>query len=674
MRLIAIAHISNGKDTLGLRLLDIDAGNTKDVPLSNIKDILKSGNIQIENLTIQNEEVTGYNGSIERLPKLVNNQLVGKSPLIIINQLGEVGYEVCDFKGAISKVKTAAVMAYAKANGIANGKIVNKEEKEFISAIEGTYKTKTIEKPKKVELYTGELVYGGKTLLPILITYPTDRVDLGDRKTVINCYNGQPIISSIWKKSKINTEIDINNIKKELMYECNGFTLLLCAQKNFKVTSRNQEEIIKLLKDKGTRDSVDASITGLNNRYAGYNKSRDAETGLLIPKSDMVYESVIVDKNIDGILNSNDAISAEEIEKYIKKLKVMGVRIFIRYNIQSKTIALVRECSTNGISYKTYKVSAYGSTLIGSTNLEDIHQYNKEYDNVTINGNQMQITGFDGVYNYDMEKIQQEYHRTIMQSNRNIKAALLKSSYHEGINEIGELKRFRSDSPRLIIPSSVKIIKPKSIIISTENKELIFGSNIEECDENCFDINRTSGVVYKGLEYIEINCNEAATKGILKTLNMHRESISKDNLKIRFNRAVTSIEYAEILNVTSVKVIEIKNNIDDDFIMQVLKRLVEDRLNNLLVLKKKIPIKNTQSGGNAAYYRTSNNDFETFTSRFEKLISDWAGILEQAASNELQEKINKFISDTQEQIKFREKELKSNIEQKYELIKSEVKR
>ena len=45
MRLIAIANISNGKITIGLRLLDIDTKQTKDVQLSNILNVLKHGSI-----------------------------------------------------------------------------------------------------------------------------------------------------------------------------------------------------------------------------------------------------------------------------------------------------------------------------------------------------------------------------------------------------------------------------------------------------------------------------------------------------------------------------------------------------------------------------------------------------------------------------------------------------
>ena len=181
MRLIAIANISNGKNTLGFRLLDIDIKQIKDVPLENIKDVLKHNQIQIDNLTIKDGEVIGYNGSIERLPKLINGQLVGKSPLIVIDQLGNTGYTVSDFKGHILNIKTKDVVDYAKVQGISNGKVVNKDGTEFISAIDGQYNSTSTTEAKsenkkvdttitKKENYTGELITEMRALSPVLIS------------------------------------------------------------------------------------------------------------------------------------------------------------------------------------------------------------------------------------------------------------------------------------------------------------------------------------------------------------------------------------------------------------------------------------------------------------------------------------------------------------------------
>ena len=139
MRLIAVANISNGKNAIGFRLLDTDTKQIKDVPLSNVENVLKSGDVKIDNLTIKEGKISGSNGSIDRLPKIVNNQLIGKSPIIVLEQLGDQGYAVSDFKGSILKINTEDILKYAKINGISNGKIVEKEGTEFISSINGKY-------------------------------------------------------------------------------------------------------------------------------------------------------------------------------------------------------------------------------------------------------------------------------------------------------------------------------------------------------------------------------------------------------------------------------------------------------------------------------------------------------------------------------------------------------
>ena len=139
IKLIAIANICTIEGTVGFRLLDIDTKQTKNVPLESIKIAMLSGKATIENLKIENTTIIGSNGSIDRLPKVINGQLIGKSPLIILNQLDDIGYTVSDFKGTISKVNTEDTINYAKTNGISNGKLVNKGNKRFMSSITGEY-------------------------------------------------------------------------------------------------------------------------------------------------------------------------------------------------------------------------------------------------------------------------------------------------------------------------------------------------------------------------------------------------------------------------------------------------------------------------------------------------------------------------------------------------------
>ncbi len=139
MSILAIANLSDNFETIGFRLLDTLSKQVKDVPIKSIRKALLQGKVKIDNLKIEDGTVVGYNGDISRLPKIVNGILNESSPLIIINKIADIGFTVADFKGDIKKWKSEDVIRYATYNGISNGKVVYKDGKRYISAIEGEY-------------------------------------------------------------------------------------------------------------------------------------------------------------------------------------------------------------------------------------------------------------------------------------------------------------------------------------------------------------------------------------------------------------------------------------------------------------------------------------------------------------------------------------------------------
>lgn len=145
MNIFLIATLRRGKDILGYRLLDVDAGTFKDIPAINVYTVLKERKIKINGLKLRRTDniLMGNNGELSRYAKITEEGLDGKSPLVILEQLihGEetIGYKVSDFKGKIAISKVKDVVAYAKENGIANGKVVTSNGKEFISSISGSY-------------------------------------------------------------------------------------------------------------------------------------------------------------------------------------------------------------------------------------------------------------------------------------------------------------------------------------------------------------------------------------------------------------------------------------------------------------------------------------------------------------------------------------------------------
>ena len=77
MGILAIANIIDGKNTIGLRLLDTISGQIKDVPIANVIGVLASGKATIDNVGLENGKLVGTNGSLDRLPKIMNGVLVG---------------------------------------------------------------------------------------------------------------------------------------------------------------------------------------------------------------------------------------------------------------------------------------------------------------------------------------------------------------------------------------------------------------------------------------------------------------------------------------------------------------------------------------------------------------------------------------------------------------------
>jgi hypothetical protein len=143
MKIFIIAQIYQGRELIGYRLLDVDDNNkVRDLPLAAIVKTLsnKSTANIINNASLVNGVVTGTNGQLSRYASVnVKGALIGASPLVVINQIEDLGYTVSDYKGSVLKMSNDKVVAYAKNNGIANGKIVIKDSIEYISSINGAY-------------------------------------------------------------------------------------------------------------------------------------------------------------------------------------------------------------------------------------------------------------------------------------------------------------------------------------------------------------------------------------------------------------------------------------------------------------------------------------------------------------------------------------------------------
>lgn len=157
-KIFAIARIlDSGKNLLGMRLIQMPEKQVQNVPLNSIKKVLSNpatAEVVVNLRMAPDGSVVGINGVISRYPAIyADGSLVDKaqSPLIILNKIGDdgVGYTVCDYAGRVKRAKASEVLAYAKANGIANGKVGTREGIEFISPIFGEYDVEKVSRSTK---------------------------------------------------------------------------------------------------------------------------------------------------------------------------------------------------------------------------------------------------------------------------------------------------------------------------------------------------------------------------------------------------------------------------------------------------------------------------------------------------------------------------------------------
>ena len=641
---MAIANLSNGKTTLGFRLLNIETAQVTEVSLANLKDALQSGKLQIENLAIKDGIVIGSNGSIERLPKMVNKQLVGKSPLIILNRVWSEGYRVSDFKGTILNMSSKEALEYAKTNGISNGKIVGKQ---FIRSINGIYTI--IEPEKNNELYKGTLDISTPPL-PQIITNTS------------GCFNDHTLISYnsklVCKYTNKSLRIELGAIKKGIMYEHKGYTLDRQILRELDINNeKDRLEINRLIRLADFRLCIDNVIAEFETRCAG---KKDVKTGLIIPTTKSKYLEVWVSEDIIDSNNRYNDMTKKEIDLYIGYLELMKAKIYSQIMIESKKVALARKCSKDGISYSVLKNEEFNKEPISSINLEDIYKYHTEYCNVIVTGTQLKIVGLDGVYIYDMGLINETYHRSIVESSRNIKSIMFDSIYHDAVNELGELSRIKSGQSILDIPKYAKSIQAGSIIVLNCNTTIIFGDHIVECSTECFnteqDVEADGKRAHENIKRVEVSCKDAEPN-IIKALSKVGEIFDTESeIHLTFDIAPTDYVRLMYSNIKT-KYITSKNSnaIDDGFILKIVKIAIETKLGQLSMIQKPIVMKMKANGD---IYKTQS--FDIFKDRLDTLIKEWKTKLEGKASSELRSKVNKIIKDIQNQVSYRERELEEN--------------
>ena len=155
MGIYMIGTISvDGENVIGYRLLYIKNGLVRDTTVESMKLALSS-DVRVGNLELVNGEIKGSNGDISRYPMIIGGVAYRRSPIIILKEMLNGDYIVTDFKGEIVRMNEEEVVRYSAVEGIANGKVVNKDGRRFVSAIKGEYEKEVVvdyeDKVKKIE-------------------------------------------------------------------------------------------------------------------------------------------------------------------------------------------------------------------------------------------------------------------------------------------------------------------------------------------------------------------------------------------------------------------------------------------------------------------------------------------------------------------------------------------
>ena len=568
--LIAIGNILNDKgSTIGLRLLDISNNQVKDVDIQSIKSVLKGSGVVIRNIDIVNDELHGSCGSIDSLPKIVNNMVYGKSPMIIISKIDSQGFRVSDWRGKIVAVRTNTLIEYGKVHGISNGKIV---DNKYIACKSGEFIMEAITNTRKDkdEAYTGEYIEEIEPLLPVARTLSIYETKNRNRDIIVSYDNEYKKINKrtiSWAGHRER----IQDIVKGKVYRGNKFTLLGNIFNMLYIDSDKDMALIRMaLKSNKLREQIDSRIDEMVQQRRNSCK-KDSITGIPLPTRKDRYNPIFIP--YDAIKCDND-IDYFTIEKYVQYLKAMDTYIFLYIELDTPGIALARTCTTRGIDYKIIK-GRVGED-ISTVTLEEIYEKSESYSNVIVDGNSITIIGLDGTYMYDMDLIYKTYKRNSIITSKGAKSALLGIKYNEQIEESGLLRKLHTDLKEVAIPDCVTRINNNSLDIR-KTQHIIFNDNIKESGARIM-CRYPYYYPYYSLDSVDINCNPKAGLNILKSIKYTGKKLR--DIQIKFNRDISTKEYLLIIDSGHTQNVEANNivngKISTVFAEKVLETLIQE--------------------------------------------------------------------------------------------------
>lgn len=265
-----VAVVKNEADeAVAYRVLDIEKRACKAVS----KEAMLRASMQnpkaFMNVAAEGKELVGTNGSLSRYAVVsMKNELVSKSaPVVVLARLGNEGFVLSDYAGNMTKIKSDEAVGYATKFGIANGKIVERDGKKLISAINGEYpliekkKVETAAKAKFIAVNDDDSVATLVRKVNDYIAHPDEKLigKLGDEKSDLLFAK---LIVDLGIPAAANEPAKALPLLKEFSTKYFEPLKMICSKDKIIYHSKGLKELYKDLKG-GATDLLDRAIREL---------------------------------------------------------------------------------------------------------------------------------------------------------------------------------------------------------------------------------------------------------------------------------------------------------------------------------------------------------------------------------------------------------------------------
>lgn len=327
-----IATVFNEKKQLiGARIIDINDKKKKyqDVSIQSCVNVLKNNALAIKNIRLDSEsgQLRLVNGALKNLTKIdrngkplegvnFNGTMVAKTPILIVNQISNLGYTVLNYKGETRKVAIDKLLEEIKVVGIANGVITYKPElnMDFIVGIEEPYDIIDISKSK----------VGATGVAKMRMAMPSKDTSVVAKNASIDIEN-QINYSDVFNSLNPQQKKCVQNYY--MWYTVDMYRTLAKTTK-FELNVAKAEKLATLREDKnwefgGIVDSYTTGLLGGSKCSLGHSIRYEYHAVVFDDNGD------VTDRIIFGETCSSDffSISVEDMRKLVKVRKKMSEEI-----------------------------------------------------------------------------------------------------------------------------------------------------------------------------------------------------------------------------------------------------------------------------------------------------------------------------------------------------------